>query len=127
MMTHPFLRIACLLIVIATTDGLAASYTNTVPVGASYLCNQLDHGSNTADLVISSPVNLDGSQILKWTCGGYTVGGFYLTSGTGFLDSGGNPIPPPSLPPGGGFVFNKQAGVPVGLGFPGRGPTPPAP
>src|SRR4051794_14644494 len=127
MKTRLYLQITCLFILLATANTFAVTYTNTVSVGISYLCNQLDHGSNRADLVISSPVNLDGNRILKWTCAGYTSATYDSSSASGFSDALGNPIAAPILPTGEGFVFDNQSGVSVSLIFTGTVHTPTLP
>jgi len=57
------------------------TYTKTLPPGYSLIANQLDHGSNTADVVFPNPTgDLDGCRILQADCaGGYTVATFDST------------------------------------------------
>ena len=97
----------------------ADSYTNVIPQGYSLIANQLDHGSNTADVVFSNTGNLDFSSISKWNCSAFTVAYFDSTSPSGFSDSGANPIPAPTVKPGEAFFFNNQSGSTQTLTFTG--------
>jgi Immunoglobulin I-set domain len=102
-----------------STVAFWASYTNVAPVGYSYLCNQLDHFNNLANVVIPNTGSYDGDQLLLWNCSSFQTYTFDSTSSTGFSDAGGVPIAAPSLPPGQGFQFNNISGAPQTVVFTG--------
>ena len=96
------------------------SYTVGLPNGNSLIANQLDHGSNTADVVISNPNGTrDGDAILKWNCNGYTQVFFDSSSPSGFSDSSFSPVPAPTLAPGVGFFYSNFQGASNSVTFTG--------
>jgi hypothetical protein len=87
----------------------ADSYTNVIPAGNSLIANQLDHGSNTADVVFPNPTgSLDSCSILKWNCTSFTTYYFDSASPSGFDDNNFSPVAAPMLNPGEAFFFNNQ-------------------
>jgi hypothetical protein len=93
-------------------NAFADSYTNTLPAGFSLIANQLDHGSNTVDILFpNSDGSRDGDSIEKYNCSGYTAYIFDSTSPTGFDTSNGvTPVAAPTLNPGeGAFYYNSHA------------------
>ena len=96
------------------------SYTLVVPPGASLIANQLDHGSNTADVVFSNTNGvLDTSSISTWNCNGTDDAYFDSGSTTGFSDSQGFAVAPPTLTPGEAFFFNNNSTADLTLTFTG--------
>ena len=55
----------------------------------------------------------DGDAILKWTGHGWASANLDSASPTGFSDSGGTPIPEPSIAVGQGFFFDNVNASPV--------------
>jgi hypothetical protein len=54
---------------------------------------------------------LDGSAVLTWNGSVFTTRLLDSTSATGYTDLIGNPVTPPVLNPGVGFLFDNQAGI----------------
>ena len=88
------------------------SYMVSLPFGFySLLVNQLDHGSNTANILFPNPSGLRDFDELDYDfdCanGGYTSIYFDSSMPTGFSDLNGSPVPPPVLSPGKGFFYGN--------------------
>ncbi len=96
--------------ILSESQGFAIQrMTNTLPVGYSLIANQLDHGSNTADILFPNADGArDGDTLEKYNCSGYTVYYFDSASPTGFAASkGGSPVAAPTLNPGEGAFYNN--------------------
>jgi hypothetical protein len=100
---------------LTTASGFAqGGYTLNLPVGQSLLCNQLDHGSNTADILFPNPSGQrDGDQLrYEYNCtnASFTIVTFDSAQPTGFGDALDiNPVPAPVLAPGTGFFYANNS------------------
>jgi hypothetical protein len=77
--------------------------------------------NDAANLIL--PANTgqyDGDQVLKWTGLSWAINNLDSASPTGFSDSGGNPVPAPTLPSGLGYLYNNQSGVSNNLTYVGE-------
>ena len=91
-------------------QSIPQSYTVMLPTGMSLIANQLDHGSNTADVVFPNPT---GSRdfdelIFNYNCadGSSTTIIFDSVMPTGFGDANDTTaVDPPVLAPGEGFFY----------------------
>ncbi len=105
-------------IVLSAAIGRADSYSIIIPTGYSLIANHLDNGTgNTADQLFPNPGGaLDGNEIEKWNCNGWTVYVFDSSFPTGFADASDSiPVAAPTLAPGeGAFFYNtSSAGIPI--------------
>jgi hypothetical protein len=123
------LILGCLLASLSPCRG--AAYTNTIPFGQSLIVNQLDHGSNTADVLFPNPYGLhDGDELMcNYNCanGALTTVIFDSSSASGFDDTNGLPLAAaPALPPGAGFFYLNYNGT-YSLAFTGTAHVPTLP
>lgn len=91
-------------------------YVNVAtPVGFTFQSNPLDAGvTNGANEVIPNTGQWDGCEIHEWTGVGYKVSVFDSATAdttTGFTDRSFNPVPPPVLNSGKGYLFNNTLGT----------------
>ena len=102
----------------------APTYTLTLHPGQNLIANQLNHGNNTFNDILSSLP--DDVLVLKWNCSpaGYTTYIRDSTSPTGWTDSQSNPVPPGTLAPGEGAFINNTTGQNIQLTFSGVFPCP---
>jgi len=75
-------------------------------------------GVSTSLQFVNTGGSLDGNAVMQLVTQGGNPKGFSPSyfdsgSGTGFSDSGGNPIPEPQIPVGGGFLFDNLGGPSV--------------
>jgi len=89
-------------------------YANVSAVkGFTFMSNPLDAGvTNGANEVIPNTGTYDFCEIHQWTGVGYKVSVFDSSTddtSTGFIDRNGNPVPPPLLSSGVGFLFNSPS------------------
>jgi len=90
-------------------------YANVAaPVGFTFMSNPLDAGvTNGANEVIPNTGNWDFCEIHEWTGIGYKVSVFDSATAdttTGFIDRNYNPVQPPVLTSGKGYLFNNTVG-----------------
>jgi len=108
---------------VVSPAALTSTYTLNLPPNIySLIANQLDHGSNTADVLFpNSTESRDFDELVTYDCaGGYTVVLFDSSMPTGFADATDSfAVPPPYLPPGTGIFFYNTTGVGDSVTFTG--------
>jgi uncharacterized repeat protein (TIGR03803 family) len=113
------------------TQTTPTSYTITLQPGYNLIANQLDNpAGNTADVLFpNSSGQRDGDVIYIYNCTNatFTAYKFDSFSPTGFSDQNGNPVPAPTLAPGGGAFYDNLSGLPEVVTFTGTPPCPAPP
>jgi autotransporter-associated beta strand protein len=97
------------------------TYTNNLNPGFNLIANQLDHGSNTLDVLFPNPSGQrDGDEVLFYNCDGtYTTYVADSTSPSGWTDTVGTPVAPPALVPGAGAFYKNNQAAPESVTFTG--------